>query len=124
MVELFERFPREVVSVVEVSEVVYELRARHATERASAAAAVQVRVQEHYGTRQRVHRVLRVEGAGVALEVPPGEVHEDPLPLLRLAGEREPRQERAQRRVQRRARQLEVAHVLLRHRAGELVVFT
>lgn len=64
---------------------------------------------------------LRVEGAGVALEVPPREVHEDPLPLLRLAGEREPRQERAQRRVQRRARQLEVAHVLLRHRAGELV---
>lgn len=69
-------------------------------------------------------RTLRVEGAGVALEVAAREVHEHALALLRLAAEREARQEAAQRRVQRRAAEREVPHVLLRHRAGELVAAT
>lgn len=62
VVQVLERVAREVVAVVEVGQVVDELRARHPLQRA--AAAVQVRVQQHYGARQRVHRVCR---SGVGL---------------------------------------------------------
>lgn len=60
VVELLERVAREVVAVVEVGEVLDELRAGHAPERAAAAAAVQVRVQQHDGARQRVDRVCNM----------------------------------------------------------------
>lgn len=56
MVEVLERVAREVLAVVELGEVLDELRARHAPESA-AAAAVQVRVQQHYRARQRVHGI-------------------------------------------------------------------
>lgn len=62
VVEVLERVAREVVAVIEVGQVVYELRARHAAEGGAARrrAPVQVRVQQHYCTRQRVHCVYTI----------------------------------------------------------------
>lgn len=118
---MLEHLARKIVAVVELREILDELGARHFP---ADVLAVEIRVEEHDGTRQRVHGVLGVEGAGIAVEVPLGEVYENALALLGLAGQRELREELPQSHVQRVLVEAEVPQVFLGYCSAEIVAGT
>ena len=97
LVKMLQHVLWEIVAVVELTQIIDEFRARHFS---SDILAVQVGVEEHDGTRQRVNGVLGVQRTRVTVEEAFREVNQHALSFLRLARQRKLLEEQSQRLVQ------------------------
>lgn len=83
-VELLQQFLGEILAVIQFTQVLNELRARHFP---ANVLPMQIRVEQHDGAGERMHGVLRVQHVGIRVEKSFAEMHQHAFTLLRLAGQ-------------------------------------
>jgi hypothetical protein len=82
---------------------------------------MEISVQQHNGTSERVNRILRVQRAGIAVEKALREMNQDTFAFLRFARERKLLEKLPKRFIQRLFLELEVLQVFVSYHATKLV---